>query len=186
MRIASYKYAATYTSADQPRPHRLVVFRRPQSPVVVRVVPLWSEFQLQISQKKANHSPVSARERSRALVRAGPPPLRRALTSPRLGFCISFAPAPGDPRMYTIVTEDIAPLADLVAEVKRLHALAVLRSRTSHAWLERYPEEPATATSPDALDAGTLARLHSISSAFSVRSASIKPAPPTGASRLSP
>lgn len=99
------------------------------------------------------------------------------------GFCITFAAYPGSDASYTIVTEDISPLADLIAEIKRLHALAKLHayapgSGTSHAWLERYPEEPAS--NLEGLDEGTLARFNSISSAFSMRSGSVRAAAPTG------
>ncbi|KAM0750787.1 DNase I-like protein [Meredithblackwellia eburnea MCA 4105] len=156
----------------------VVVFRRPQSPLCTRVIPIVSTFSLAISQKKANHSPTSARERSR--------------------FRVTFSTSATS---FTLVTEDIAPFANLISEVKRLLEIAKGHKYTegsglTHAWLERFPEEPAGSSSSSSggsapptptrtsiseakesrgpLDEEALARFHSISSAYSMRMASLR------------
>ncbi|KAL8287480.1 hypothetical protein RQP46_003338 [Phenoliferia psychrophenolica] len=168
--VASRRYLALVRNTETHEEEAaIVVFRRPAAPLIVRVIPILKDFQLSISQKQSLHSPTSARERSR--------------------FCITFALSASSPpsQSFTIVTEDIAPLAELIAELKRLLFLAQAHNYhglgTSHVWANKYVEEPTTGLAGtsglEALDQGTLARFHSISSAYSMRMASLKAAAPT-------
>ncbi|SGY38778.1 BQ5605_C003g02070 [Microbotryum silenes-dioicae] len=152
----------------------LVLFHRPATPSITALVPLYSDFQLSISQTNASSSSMIALDSNTPLK----PDFLRAR------FIITLS-SPSSDTPIVLLEDEISYLSEIIAEIKRLHALAIQHSfayeaNTSHEWVDNYVLTPANSTAPS-LDSQTLAKFDSLASAYSKRGRQASLLPVTGA-----
>ncbi|SCV67135.1 BQ2448_5781 [Microbotryum intermedium] len=151
----------------------LVLFHRPATPSITALVPLYSDFQLSISQTNVSFSTTAPNSKL--------PPHPDSL---RARFIITLS-SPSSDTPIVLLEDEISYLSEIIAEIKRLHAVAIqhsfsYKSNTSHEWVDNYVLTPATSSMPS-LDSQTLAKFDSLASAYSKRGRQASLIPVTGA-----